>query len=94
MFNSSALSIKWRPPPFEHQNGIIVGYTIRLLENVTENIYVTETDGPHTEIFITSLHPYYIYEFTVAAKTVYAGPYSAPDLIQMDEDGEFHAILV
>ena len=85
VFNSSALSISWRPPPFSQQNGIIVGYTIRLRENSNER--VIETDGPHTEIFITSLHPHYVYEFTVAAETVGIGPYSPLDTIQMDEDG-------
>lgn len=86
MFNSSSLSISWRPPPFDKQNGIIVGYIIRLLEN--DNELVVETDGPQTEIFVTSLHPHYIYQFTVAAQTVDIGPYSYPNTIQMDEDGK------
>ena len=86
VFNSSSLSISWRPPPFDKQNGIIVRYIIRLLEN--DNELVVETYGPQTEIFITSLHPHYIYQFTVAAETVEIGPYSSTDTIQMDEDGK------
>ena len=87
VFNSSALSISWRPPPFNSQNGIIVGYTIRLLERVTSNVRTIETDGPNTEIFVTSLHPYYAYEFTVAAQTVAVGPFSPIGTIRTDEDG-------
>ena len=88
VFNSSALSISWRPPPFGSQNGVIVGYTISILELVTSNLRTVETDGPHTEIFITSLHPYYLYEFTVAAQTVAIGQFSSRSTVRTDEDGK------
>jgi receptor-type tyrosine-protein phosphatase Q len=86
VFNSSALSINWTPPPPDKQNGIITGYIIRLLEIITGDERLLQTGGPHTEIFITSLHPHYVYEFTVAAQTVGTGPLSPPNVIQMDED--------
>ena len=87
VFNSSALSVSWRPPSLDHQNGIIVGYIIRMLERVTDNVHITETDRPHMEIFIASLHPYYTYELSVAAQTVDVGPFSHTSIVQMDEDG-------
>ena len=89
VFNSSALSISWRPPPISQQNGIIQGYTVHLLEDITGNERVIDTGGPHTEIFITSLHPHYVYNLRVAAQTIDVGPYSTPTVIQMDEDSMF-----
>ncbi|CAI8041621.1 Tyrosine-protein phosphatase Lar [Geodia barretti] len=86
LFNSSALSIGWRPPSAGQQNGIIEGYTVRLVEVITGNERVIDTGGPHTEVFVTSLHPHYVYELSVAAQTVGVGPYSSPTVIQMDED--------
>ena len=86
LFNSSALSISWRSPPAGQQNGIISGYTVRLLELITGNERVIDTNEPHTEVFVTSLHPYYVYELSVAAQTVGIGPFSSPTMIQMDED--------
>jgi hypothetical protein len=86
LFNSSALSIGWRPPSAGQQNGIIEGYTVRLVEVITGNERVIDTGGPNTEVFVTSLHPHYVYELSVAAQTVGIGPYSSPTAIQMDED--------
>ena len=88
VFNSSALSIRWRPPPFEDQNGIIVGYIVRLLEIATNITRIYETSGSQNEVCVTSLHPYYGYEFKVAAKTVAVGVYSASSTIHTDEDGK------
>ena len=89
VFNSSAVSLRWRPPSLNSQNGIIVKYTIRLLERATENTHIINTDGPHTEMFITSLHPHYIYEFSVAAQTVDIGPFSSASIVQTDEDSKY-----
>lgn len=89
VFNSSAVSLSWRPPSVDSQNGIIVNYTIRLLERATENIHIINTDGPHTEIFVTSLHPHYIYEFTVAAQTVDIGPFSSASIVKTNEDSKY-----
>ena len=93
VFNSSALSITWRPPSFDSQNGIIVGYTVYVLEVATNNNRTIETQGSLTEVFITSLHPYYIYEFSIAAQTVGIGPYSSRNRVQTDEDGKTHSLV-
>ena len=46
------------------------------------------TDGV-TTITLSSLHPHYVYSFTVAAVTsVGVGPYATAGLIQMPQDGE------
>ena len=58
--------------------------------NVTEVLTGTlmHLDTSATSIAIPSLHPYYQYEYTVAAYTVSVGPYSFTNRVQMPEDGE------
>ena len=58
--------------------------------NVTEVLTgsLTHLDTSATSIAIPSLHPYYMYEYTVAAYTVAVGPYSIVSRVQMPEDGE------
>ena len=87
-FNSSAITISWLPPPFEHQNGVIVGYTVHILEVVTNQTTTIEVEGPHIEIFVGFLHPYYIYAFSVAAKTIELGPLSHTNMVRTNEDGK------
>ena len=69
---------------------MVVGYTLQITERVTGSVRTIETDGPHTEVFVTSLHPYYVYEFTVAAETIALGPYSNTDVVRTEEDGKGH----
>ena len=40
-----------------------------------------------TSIEITSLHPFYVYEWTVSAFTVGEGPYSSISTVTTPEDG-------
>ena len=74
------------------QNGIIVGYVVRVLETVTGSERDIEIDGSHTEIFVTLLHPHYVYELRVVARTVSVGPYSPANVVQMHEDGKLYVI--
>ena len=41
-----------------------------------------------TQFTLYSLHPYYTYEFTLAAVTVGVGPASIPITVRTDEDGK------
>ena len=77
---STSFVLHWQPPPFDSQNGIIRHYEIVLveLETGTTSNYTT-TD---TTITISSLHPYYTYEYKVAAVTVATGPFSETVSIQ------------
>ena len=62
----------WSPPSPDSQNGIIRKYTVYVLE--TETGMVTTLDTTTTSIALSSLHPYYLYQFFVAAVTVGSGP--------------------
>ena len=80
---SNSISLTWDAPPYESQNGIISQYVIHILEinTSTTTLYYSNT----TERTVFGLHPYYIYECSVAAETVDIGPYTAVITLQLDE---------
>ena len=41
-----------------------------------------------TSLTVSSLHPFYIYWFSVAAYTVDLGPFTEPLMLQMPQDGK------
>ena len=67
--SSTSIIISWKPLPIEEQNGIIIHYTIHLLEVPTNRTLTYEQEGQHTMLVIDLLHPYYDYECTVGAVT-------------------------
>ena len=90
VLSSSTLSITWQPPAPEGQNGVIVSYTVRLIERPTNITFTYQRGGSHTEVFITNLHPHYEYSCLVAAGTsVGLGPFSAPFILTTHQDGEY-----
>ena len=89
--SSTILALSWQPPPTESQNGIIIFYTVNITEMET-GIVLSYTVVNATTLSVPALHPFYNYTCIVAAVTVGVGPYSAPAVIQMPEDGK-HAIL-
>lgn len=60
-------------------------YVIRITEQETGMIF--EYTENSENITVTSLHPAYTYEFTIAAFTVGLGPFSKSLIITMDEEG-------
>ena len=87
--SSSTISVTWESLVPEGQNGVIISYTIVLLEVATNVTFTYEQVGLHTELVIDSLHPFYEYECAVSAATVVGlGPSSAPFIIQTMEDSK------
>ena len=81
----TSVMISWNPPPPEHQNGIIVGYVIRVTGvDAAENI---ELSVNNRNITVPSLHPFYTYRFSVAAVTIAFGPFNNPVTLKMPEAG-------
>ena len=79
------VSLMWAPPPEEFQNGVIRTYTINASEVETERSFIVHTsDLVYT---LLHLHPYYTYNFTVAAVTVSSGPYSSATTVVTLETG-------
>ena len=84
--SSSSAIIQWKPPPAEHQNGIVVGYSVRVssVDTTDEEI---EFSVNNSSAIVSDLHPFYSYRFAVAAVTVAVGPFSNPITLQMPEAG-------
>ena len=73
---STSFTLVWLPPPLTQQNGIITGYKISLEETKTKILTAYFTIA--TNITISSLNPFSVYNCSVAAITVATGPFSSP----------------
>ncbi len=83
--NATSAMISWRPPHPEDQNGIIQSYTVRVVGVHTDDDFTLSINS--TEISVGSLHPFYSYEFTVAAVTIAQGPFSVSVTVAMPSLG-------
>jgi len=83
--NSSALNVSWSSPTSEHQNGVIQGYSISLVE-IETGTYMMFSTAKETHT-ILNLHPHYRYSYKIAAITIGQGPFSEPSIIQLPESG-------
>ena len=84
--NSRSVYLSWSPPPREHHNGVIRQFWINITEVDTRRRIESTSLG--TSLTVPSLHPFYIYWFSVAAYTVDLGPSTEPLILQMPQDGK------
>ena len=84
--NPTAVQIEWYPPREEDRNGVIQIYIINITEFDTGDSWQLTVEDD-TDAFIPSLHPFYSYSFSVAAQTSALGPFTAPTIVEMPEDG-------
>ena len=71
VLSTTAIFFSWEPPPPEHHNGIIRRYLIVLeSQDFFGKIRVFTTE---TSITVNNLHPYTVYNCTVAAETILIG---------------------
>jgi len=85
--NSTALTLRWQPPPPEDRNGVITQYVVNItgLSVAGQEPFVLHTT--ETSIVVGLLHPSYTYACEVAAVTsVGQGPYRSITS-QLPEDG-------
>ena len=78
------ITLHWLPPPSQDINGVIRFYIVRLTERHTGrqwSFFALDQD-----IRIGSLHPYYLYDFVVAAYTTGTGPFSQVFTVQTAQD--------
>ena len=86
---SRAVLVSWRQPPIEERNGVIISYTIVLVELPTNTTLIYQREGNHTELIVEELHPYYEYRCSVVAATqVGASPFSDSVTIRTAEDSK------
>ena len=87
--NLSPLILSWRPPAIEDQNGNITGYTIRILDESTGEVYLIQVES--TTYTNRTLKNFTNYRFQVAAMTSAGiGPYSTHIDITTPEAGRLH----
>ena len=70
VLSSSSVHLSWSPPPEDQQNGDILGYTINVTQvapSLSEQPIRFET--LELEFTVMSLHPAWVYEFSVSAET-------------------------
>ena len=72
--SSSSIRITWNPPLPEQQNGVIRSYYINVTELPTGIVREIVAHGDESIEIVNLLHPYYVYECTIAAFTVGLGP--------------------
>lgn len=85
-------SVEWAPPPDHTHNGIIQRYQLNVTELETGRNFLRET-ADLTFTFI-HLHPYYTYQFTVAAVTVSVGPATELMAVVTLETGKLAVIIL
>ena len=84
--NSTAIEASWSPLEEEDINGVLLYYSLNVLEVVTGKTLSFETNV--TQIVVTYLHPYYTYQLSVAAATIVGtGPFSSPVRVLTHQDG-------
>jgi hypothetical protein len=84
--NATVLQTTWSPPLLEQQNGLIIGYMLELIETVSGRTRTNQTNG--TTFQWDSLHPNYVYQCRVAARTEAGkGPYTDYATVEMPEAG-------
>jgi len=75
------IELQWIAPPSNTLNGILAFYVVRVIERETALVF--EYNATNTSILLTSLHPDYVYECSVAAYTKDVGPFSRIFAVQV-----------
>lgn len=86
VLSSTSFRLRWDPPPADHHNGEIREYRVNVTEVQTGTMMHFST--PTTELVVSNLHPFYLYECIVSAVTVDVGPYSAVITVRTHETGK------
>ena len=90
---STGISLFWDPPPADAQNGIITRYMISITEVETDRSF--SLFSPTTSVNVTSLHPFYTYNCTIAAETTVGdGPYTTSITIVTLQDGRLVCVAL
>ena len=83
----TSIVLHWLPPPSHLINGVLRYYHILISDPSGRSIHNRLVDGNLLEASVNQLHPYYLYNCSVAAVTVDDGPISSLQILT-PEDGE------
>ena len=84
--SESGITLTWSPPPIEDQNGVIIGYLLKVTEGTMDNVYQlrlqSQTYQNNTLLKFTE------YTFAVAAMTAIGlGPFTDSIAVTTPEGG-------
>ena len=89
---SRSLHLGWEEPVEAAQNGVILGYVVRVERNYSEEVQSLNTTL--TSVVVGELQPHRSYWYSIAAYTSGSlGPFSGTLLIQTLEEGKWVCIL-
>ena len=83
---ATSVTLSWQPPPEEDRNGLIRLYYVFVTELESGRSFTLNSTT--TNYRVHNLHPFYTYNFSVAAVTVAAGPMNDNITVQTLEAGE------
>lgn len=83
---STSVTLTWRAPPEDHQNGVIRHYRISVNDVDTDTHFTVIS--LQTSSVISDLHPFFTYNFGVCAVTVGVGPCAYAGPIQLQQESE------
>ena len=82
---ATSVTLSWQPPPLEDRNGLIRLYYVFVTELESGRSFTLNSTA--TNYRVQNLHPFYTYNFSVAAVTVAAGSISDNITVQTSEAG-------
>lgn len=72
--SSTSIRISWEPPQSDQQNGVIYSYHLSITEVETGAVLSFKTVPTDNLFVVNSLHPFYLYNCSIAAFTIGLGP--------------------
>ena len=89
----STISLAWQLPLPQDRNGIILGFSVQVT-SISNRADTTMITTPYTNITVTSLAPYTVYECIVAAYTrIGTGPSSNIVLARTEPTSKSHCSI-
>ena len=83
--DATSVTLNWQPPPEDDWNGLIRLYYVFVTELESGRSFTLNSTA--TNYRVHNLHPFYTYNFSVAAVTVAAGSISDNITLQTSEAG-------
>lgn len=89
LLNTTAVYLKWQPPPTENLNGILRNYYVIIrgydANNISKVLTNMTVDGNSPKLMLTNLTAGVTYSVSVSASTkIGYGPYSSPSILRLD----------
>lgn len=86
-----SLFFSWKPPPIEHHNGVLQGYEVNVVTDVTNATFQLYAASNEENMSAPIFKPFTVYACKVAAFTqVGIGPFVTEIIVQTPEFGKYN----